>query len=184
MGHTAILLIAALLADAATQDTPKTAPEGATAVADARYAEVEPGVLRDSRTGLDWTADTSAAPAQWHEASRACAARGERWRLPEADELAALIDRDGGASTACGTKACAVSKRFTLREASHWSATRERPISATVVSLSSGRRASIDATLSHARHFLCVRAPQPAGETDAAPGSEPAGARGAETRSR
>ena len=87
----------------------------------ARYSAVDEAVLRDNRTGLEWTRHDNGQDIDWRSAYRHCndlASGGGGWRLPTLNELADLYDRSETLSTVCGDRRCAVSPM--LNFTSHW----------------------------------------------------------------
>lgn len=121
----------------------------------ARFASAGADTLRDSKTGLVWTASDGGAPQTWTASSQRCAALGEGWRLPTADELVTLYDKSGKLATTCGPGQCKVSPLFQLHEVMFWSGD-VSGTDATIVGLDEGSRLSV---LNGGQHFfqsLCV----------------------------
>src|SRR5262249_9735697 len=94
-------------------------------VSQSRFNVLGPAVVRDGRTGLEWTRRDDGAGRNWGDAEAYCQSlstddrRG--WRLPSIDELASLF----GASppVPCGDAKCAIDPVFTLTSPYVWSAT-------------------------------------------------------------
>lgn len=61
-----------------------------------QYTDIQPGVVRDSVTGLEWQKDVATAAVPWTDARRYCSSLalvGTRdWRLPTIWELLSIVD--------------------------------------------------------------------------------------------
>lgn len=88
------------------------------------------GVLKDTKTGLEWTQRGYLGPRPAGlfrtEAKQYCESRG--WRLPHDDELLSIYDKSGALTTRCGTSfmlgrplICKVSPLFQLPVYVFWS---------------------------------------------------------------
>ena len=89
-----------------------------------RFVPAADGVVRDSRTHLEWTSDDHAQSLSWNEADRLCrgSSRGARtgWRLPEIGELQALYDERF--DEPCGDRRCHLDPAVRLGGPYVWSA--------------------------------------------------------------
>jgi len=126
-----------------------------------RYADLGGGVIRDNESGLDWTQSDNGADIDWHQANAWCNQRGDGWRLPSVDELAALYDESGQLATSCGAYTCKVYSGFRLTTpyGFYWSGTAKGSSEAWFVDLLDGHRYSIDVSISDDERALCVRRP-------------------------
>ena len=58
----------------------------------ARWTAVSPDVLKDNRTGLQWTRADNGAEIAWDAAQTYCMRLDDNWRLPRVEELSAIAD--------------------------------------------------------------------------------------------
>lgn len=90
-----------------------------------RFVEPSDGIVRDGRTGLEWTSRDRARDVTWSQADRYCRelALGNRsgWRLPEIGELEGLYDER--LEQPCGTRTCHLDPAVRLTNPYVWSAT-------------------------------------------------------------
>jgi hypothetical protein len=125
----------------------------------ATFADLGGGILRHCVTRADWTDSDGASDVDFAAARELCEKRGARWTLPKADELYALVDRSGRASTTCGRFTCNVSPRFKLTAPTFWAADRSGAELGMIVNLMlGGRHAALDRMKAGYR-ALCVRPP-------------------------
>lgn len=122
---------------------------------DRRYEARDGGVVRDLKTGLDWTQSDNGSNISWSEATRYCAAKGSGWRLGSPDELEGLYDTLQ--STPCGTHTCKVSSKFRLTDSWFWSNELQHSSYPWTVYLHVGIRAAHHEGLAYYTRALCVR---------------------------
>ena len=125
-----------------------------------RFVVRSDDVVRDVRTGLEWTRHDDGAGLDWNAADAYCRQRGVDgggWRLPEVDELYPLYDR--AIDTPCGTVTCHVDPVFTLTSPYVWTATAMGEVARTYVDMQYGTRLSPTITPRLLRRVLCVRPP-------------------------
>ena len=93
--------------------------------ADIRWADAGHGVLKDGRTGLQWTQSDNGGDIDWNAARSYCAEKAGGWRLPTVEELTAIYGEAEASrsSASCGGTMCGVSPLFTLTGPWFWSAT-------------------------------------------------------------
>lgn len=93
------------------------------------FEDLGGGVLRDSRTGLEWTERDNGSDIGWNGASAYCSAStlgGKTdWRTATIDELAALYGEDLPQQS-CGRFTCRIYPEFELTGAAVWSSTKNR----------------------------------------------------------
>lgn len=135
-----------------------TAPAG-DAPTGTRLVVLGPAVVRDPRTGLEWTRRDDGSGLDWYGAEAYCLTLpidAGRWRLPEIEELRSLY----GAATSipCGDARCAIDPSFTLTSPYVWSATSPGPTARTYLDFKTGHRFSPSIRPSLVRSVLCVRA--------------------------
>ena len=136
-----------------------TSPEG-DAPEGPRFVVLGAGVVRDARSGLEWTRHDDGVGLDWYAADAYCRslsidAVGE-WRLPAIEELRRLY----GATTriACGDAMCAIDPVFTLTGPYVWSASAQAgPNARTYLDFQFGTELSPSITPRLVRHVLCVR---------------------------
>ncbi|MCA3061037.1 MAG: DUF1566 domain-containing protein [Rhodocyclaceae bacterium] len=144
------------------QSPQSRSPEGESGFVQVRqgfggFETVAVGVLRDPKSGLEWTATDNGRDINWADASAYCTKRGRGWRLPTADELLNLNDGSGVMQTRCGHDTCYVSSNFRLTSNSFWSGTRNGPSEAWIVLLF--RRDFSRPVRDDNLRALCVRRP-------------------------
>jgi hypothetical protein len=122
------------------------------------------GVLKDSRSGLEWRQSDNGSDIGFEDARAYCAGLGGGWRLPSVEELTALYDNKAKHAVPCGTfdgnpLTCNVSPRFHLTGPTPWSNVTARPPGETIVGLSPLRKGPgpIDGT--DGARALCVHSP-------------------------
>jgi hypothetical protein len=90
-----------------------------------RFTEAGEGVVRDSPTGLLWTARDSGRELAWDAAERRCRELaldgGGAWRLPSIEELTAIYEESQ--RQPCGDGTCRVDPAIDLTSPYQWSAT-------------------------------------------------------------
>jgi uncharacterized protein DUF1566 len=136
----------------------------AVACASPRFVASSDAVVRDSRTGLEWTRRDDGHGLDWHAAEAYCRGLdldGGGWRLPEIDELHALYGAT--ARRPCGDAQCAVDAAFTLTSPWVWSATVRDATTRGYLDFQSGNRFFPGITPQLLRRVLCVRARHGAG---------------------
>lgn len=117
-------------------------------------------MVRDVRTGLEWTRHDDGAGLDWHAAEAYCrqlAVEGTGWRLPDAEELQPLYDQ--ATQAPCGTVTCHVDPVFTLTNPYVWTATAKGETARTYVDMQYGTQLSPTITPRLVRRVLCVRSP-------------------------
>jgi len=131
----------------------------------ARWVSVEPGVVEDTKSGLQWTTADNGADIDWNDAKAWCIAKRFRWRLPTLLELLTLyVERgEGAGSVPCGESTCHAYVDFKLTGSWFWSAT---PVGqdaydgiemAWGVQLVNGAKTQTVMDLSDGSRALCVR---------------------------
>jgi hypothetical protein len=120
-----ILVVTVPLACHRADDHPRTSAPPSPAPSP-RFTALDAAVVRDARTGLEWTRRDHAEPLHWTAADQHCRAlvAGERrgWRLPEVQELEALYDP--GIATPCGGRSpCHLDPAIRLASPYVWSGT-------------------------------------------------------------
>jgi hypothetical protein len=86
------------------------------------WSDLGSGVLKDGKTGLQWTQADNGRDVDWETAKSYCAGKGGGWRLPRLEELSA-IHAESGAGAPCAAWVCKVSPLFKLTTTWFWSAT-------------------------------------------------------------
>lgn len=125
-----------------------------------RWTDLGNGVLKDSRTGLQWTQRDNGANINWQQAKRYCEGLeldGGDWRLPGLDELQTIFDMTKSVNAPCGPLSCKVSPMFRLTSPWMWSNTPARSSSAIGVILTNGQRFAPTVSYSGDLRALCVR---------------------------
>ncbi|CAN5267442.1 hypothetical protein BH11PSE11_BH11PSE11_27930 [soil metagenome] len=122
---------------------------------DRRYETRDGDVVRDKKTGLDWTQSDNGSNINWVDARRYCAAKGNGWRLGSTDELESLYDKLQSAP--CGTHTCRVSSKFRLTDSWFWSNESERTSFPWTVYLHVGGKFAHHEKLDSYTRVLCVR---------------------------
>ena len=121
----------------------------------ARFTSAGPDTVRDAKTGFEWTASDGVQPLTWTASVQRCAALGDGWRLPTADELVTLYDKSGKLVTTCGPGKCKVSPLFQLHEVMFWSGD-VKGADATLVALDEANRMDVLNGGQHSFQSLCV----------------------------
>ncbi len=148
-----------------------TSPAG-DAAAKAPFVVMGDAVVRDARTGLEWTRHDDGVGLGWYEADAYCQGLAiddaGRWRLPGIEELRSLY----GVATRvpCGDAMCAIDPAFSLTGPFVWSATADGT-ARTYLDFRYGTELSPSLTPRLVRRVLCVR-------TSAVPGPGTARGRG------
>ncbi len=81
------------------------------------FSSIAPGVLRDNRTGREWTQSDSGYGMSKKSATAYCntlSIDGSGWRLPSVAELKSIYDQSERHSVECGDDICGVTKLFRL----------------------------------------------------------------------
>jgi hypothetical protein len=87
-----------------------------------RWTDLGNGVLKDARTGLEWTKNDNGGDIDWNEAKSYCDGRRTGWRLPSLQELKAIFDPTARGAR-CAEALCQISSQFNLSGSWFWSAT-------------------------------------------------------------
>ena len=132
---------------------------GAPAAGSDRFVVAGDAVVRDQRTGLDWTNRDYDRALPWDEAERHCgglALGGSAdWRLPEVEELRALYDERF--TEPCGERSCRLDPAIRLRDPYVWTATARGPGTRFYVDFAFGNSLSPGIGPRLVRRVLCVR---------------------------
>src|ERR1700689_4415338 len=120
-----LILVASLLCGAAVTFLPlqrsiAISPGGV--AGEGRWTNLGNDVLKDGRTGLEWTRDDNGTDIDWNDATAYCDGRRRDWRLPSLPELKTIFD-PAEAGARCAQAQCKVSSQFNLTGAWFWSAT-------------------------------------------------------------
>lgn len=138
------------------------------AAEDQRFSVVGRGVLRDTRTSLEWTQRDNGSDITWLGAKEYCETlnlSGGRWRVPKVSQLQEIYAGSGSNGyTKCGTGTCKVSSLFQLSGRYQWSSDgaeddRRGYERAFLVSLDSADRDAVQTGRSDFIRVLCVRHP-------------------------
>jgi hypothetical protein len=144
-----------------------TSPAG-DATADARFVVLGAAVVRDTRTGLEWTRHDDGAGLDWFNADAYCRAlsidHGARWRLPNIEELWSLYGKP--TRSPCGAATCAIDPAFTLTSPYVWSASGQGTVARTYVDFQFGTQLTPTITPHLLRGALCVRSSANLGRRD------------------
>jgi hypothetical protein len=129
---------------------------------DAQFDDLGNGVLKDTKTGLQWTQADNGSDINWHDAKSFCKNRDGSWRLPAVDELEAIYNANAPSPKTCfvhnGTSfPCKVSHLFNLTGAGFWSGTQSGSAKAWDVTLIYGTRHSDPVSDPSYHRALCVR---------------------------
>ena len=120
---------------------------------------VDDDVVRDARTGLEWTRHDHDRPLAWDDADRHCRelALGTRrdWRLPELAELEALYDPHQQAP--CGDRTCHLDPAIRLGGPYIWTASQRGPGTRFYFDAGYGTSFSPGTPPTLVRRVLCVR---------------------------
>lgn len=118
------------------------------------------GILKDTKTGLEWTQSDNGSNIDWNGARNYCASRGGSWRLPSVDELLGIYDKTKSVSTTCGAgQTCYVSRLFRFTEWWFWSGGANGSSQAFSVNFRDGERGPTTVGYSYGHRALCVRRP-------------------------
>ena len=129
---------------------------------ESRWTDLGSGVLRDSRSGLQWTRDDNGSDIDWEGAQSYCDGKRSGWRLPSLEELAAIYDQTD-AGTRCADALCKNSSQFHLTGSWFWSATQVGKDSTDGIELAwgllmvNGARTQSVREVSYGSRALCVR---------------------------
>lgn len=128
----------------------------------AGFVDLGGGILKDTKTGLEWTQNDNGSDIDWNGARRYCSARGGSWRLPSVAELLAIYDADVPTPKVCSQFSgrsfdCKVSKLFNLTGAWFWSGEASDSSLAFYVNLVGGLRNSYPIGYPIHERALCVR---------------------------
>jgi hypothetical protein len=131
------------------------------------WSDLGSGVLKDGKTGLQWTQADNGRDVDWETAKSYCAGKGAGWRLPQLEELSAIYAAGGAgtAGTRCAAWTCKVSPLFKLTATWFWSATPVTGISdadelAWGVTMVNGAQTQALRFAWYGSRTLCVRSPQ------------------------
>jgi hypothetical protein len=59
------------------------------------WTDLGDGVLKDARTGLEWTRAENGRDIDWDGANAYCSAKKDGWRVPDRQEISAIDAEDG-----------------------------------------------------------------------------------------
>jgi hypothetical protein len=106
--------------DRDSAEPPHTSPVAA------RFVATGDGVVRDTRTNLEWTSRDTERDLPWHEADRYCVALAVAgrtdWRLPHLTELKGIYDESAAQPCAEG-RTCRLDPAIRLTAPYVWTAT-------------------------------------------------------------
>jgi Protein of unknown function (DUF1566) len=129
-----------------------------------RWENLGNGVLKDTRTKLEWLQDDNGDDIDWNDAKSYCDRRHSGWRLPSLPELKTIYgEREGGVR--CAQAICKVSSEFHLTGSWFWSATQVGKDStdgielAWGVLLANGAQTQTVRDASYGSRVLCVLGP-------------------------
>jgi hypothetical protein len=129
------------------------------------FVDLGGGILKDTKTGLEWTQNDNGSGINWRNARKYCSSRGGSWRLPSTAELQAIFDANVPSPKVCWkdnrtSATCKVSRLLNLTGPWFWSGEANGSAEAFDVSLNFGGLGSDlvggKAVLNRA---LCVRHP-------------------------
>lgn len=148
---------------AAAEPHPEVQPP-ANSAPEKTFADLGSGVLKDNRSGLEWTQADNGADIGWNDADKYCSGRGAMWRLPSLNELTAIYDANVESPKICamnGTQfyVCKTSPLFRLSSITFWSATVDGSTQAWQMNFFSGQRDRVPDDFAHDARALCVRQP-------------------------
>jgi Protein of unknown function (DUF1566) len=156
VGRLAVSLLFAATACGPGTDSPGTPTPAAPGQ---RFVTTGGGVVRDSRTGLEWTNRDHDRSLAWEDADRHCRElkQGGRpgWRLPEIGELQALYDEH--ADQPCGHWRCHLDPAISLAGPYVWSASMRGPVTRFYLDFISDTKLSPNISPKLVRRVLCVR---------------------------
>jgi hypothetical protein len=133
-------------------------------LSDAGFVDLGKGLLKDTRTGLQWTQSDNGADIGWNDARKFCAGRGGDWRLPSVDELLAIYASNVPTPRVCAVHGalsytCKTSVLFHLTSTAFWSGTALGAGKSWDVLLFSGLRDAVPVEFAQDVRALCVRGP-------------------------
>jgi hypothetical protein len=116
------------------------------------------GLLRDRRSGLQWTPRDMGADTGWHEAKEYCATL--HMRLPTVREMQTIYGGENEAGVPCGDDLfpCKVPKQFKLSGDPFWTGDTRGLIGFDAIQFSLQRGDTYPQSLGTQRRVLCVRA--------------------------
>jgi len=124
-----------------------------------RLVAIADGVVRDQRTGLQWTSRDHERALAWEDADHHCRGlalgRSGDWRLPQIEELQGLYDDTH--SEPCGNRVCHLDAAIRLADPYVWSGSAPGPGSRYYFDFAFGNRFSPGIGPSLVRRVLCVR---------------------------
>ncbi len=132
--------------------------------AENRWKNLGTGVLKDTRTTLEWLQDDSGEDIDWSDAKSYCDGKRNGWRLPSLQELRSIYDEHEH-GVRCAQTICKVSSQFHLTGTWFWSATQVGKDSADGIELAwgvlmaNGAQTQAVREASYGSHALCVRGP-------------------------
>jgi hypothetical protein len=125
-----------------------------------RFEAFNDGTVRDTDTGLFWSAKDNGGDANWSAAQAHCQSMGAGWRLPTSDELVKLYLPDGAEGQACiGLLTCKVTPLIALSGLTPWSSEGNGPGEAWYVYFADGQKYAYKVDDSSGKRALCVRQP-------------------------
>jgi hypothetical protein len=129
------------------------------------FVDLGGGILRDTKTGLEWTQNDNGSDIDWISAREYCASRGGGWQLPSVAELHAIYDANVPTPKICwrssdGTPiTCKVSNLFNLTGVGYWSSEMTGNGKAFNVSLAYGDHFGAPVEYAGSDRALCVHHP-------------------------
>jgi hypothetical protein len=132
----------------------------------AGFIDLGNGVLKDTKTGLQWTQNDNGNEIDWNDAKSYCESKAGGWRLPSQDELAAIYDANVPTPKVClvyrdhgETKnaSCKTSVLFHLTANEFWSGTQDGAENALGVFLTDGTRGQFGKSYTYRLRALCAR---------------------------
>ena len=162
-GEQAVVVLAlAQKVSGLSASSPKEEAAPPSSAHDEAFSDIGGGILKNVRTGLEWSQRDNGADTDWNTASAYCAAKGGNWRLPDLQELGGIFDTKIATPNACATigtvtYACKTSPLFRLTSTTFWSATSDGPTQAWQMNLVSGSRDRVPVGFAHDARALCVR---------------------------
>jgi hypothetical protein len=130
----------------------------------ARFAAVADGVVRDRRTGLEWTTSDHPQSLAWDAAERHCGglpkgASAFEWRIPELAELETLYDPH--VDEPCGERRCHLDPAIRVGGPYVWTATERGQGTRFYFDFGYGTSFSPSLAPTLLRRTLCVRGTAP-----------------------
>ncbi|MGB8379383.1 MAG: protein kinase [Rhodanobacteraceae bacterium] len=158
-GAQAVVVLAVAEAIASAKQQRAVAEQAAQErAARAGFVDLGNGVLKDTKTGRQWTQSDNGFDIDWDDAKSYCERMGGGWRLPSVDELAAIYDARVPSPKECATgHTCKVSHLFNLTGELYWSGTHSGSTEAWTVYLTYGGWSSDPMSISKIRRALCAR---------------------------